>query len=632
MFPRILFFLILISLLPTAVEAHGILVSAFPAPNSVLAQPPQQLVLTFSEALAPRGNTIQLRDAQGSLVELGEVTPDSQDLTRLLISLPELTGGVYTVEYRVLSAVDGHFTLGNFVFGIGDAAALGPLLARVVAPGQDAVAIGVEAGLKWLGLLAQAAIIGGLAFGYFLWRGVYQSGVMGPQSQEGFVSRLKQSLLFAWLLLLFSHLGGFAYRGLQQASSTGSLAEGMASFFVPLLTNYGHIWILSLGLILFYRLILNSIRAENWAVMNHALFFGGLIVFTQGLAGHAAALPRNLSILGLLGQFLHIMAVSVWVGGLIQLAWNVPQTLRDMEQKKRGEVYAYLVPRFSTLALASVAVLVASGLLLAWLQVGDLQALFTTFYGSTLTIKSLLFLPLLALGAVNFLFLVPRILGERSRKGKPRTGPGLLVRTVRGEVLLASAVLTAAAILSSLPPASVASRLAKELVRPANDPQAVAILEKVDVAMNSLTTLREHQFLSDDAGNLVHTIFEYQAPDRFGYRVLEGGRGVTVGSVDYYRALGETSWRVVPRSQPFVFPNYDYAGRAMGAHIDEETELEGRMITVVGFWLDKDLEFEFELWVDQTTYLVQQLVMEGPNHHMLSSYEFNPLLEITTPQ
>lgn len=620
------------SLTPSA-AAHGILISSTPAPNSVLSESPLQIILTFSEPLAPRGNRVQLRDGQDELVALGDATIAPQDSTQLVVSVPELGEGIYTVEYRVLSALDGHFTLGSYAFGVGDPAKLRPLLEGRVAAAPDLLSSGIEAVLRWSGVFAEVALVGGMAFGYFLWRGALQSGKVGSVTHGLFISRLKRSSLLAWGLLLFSHLGGYSYRALQEVSGARSLGEAVAGFFVPLLTNYGHIWILNLALILFYRMVVIAIRPENWSAMNNGLFLGGLILFTSAMAGHAASLPEGTALWGIVVQFLHTLAVSLWVGGLIQLAWNVPRSLGGVDKEGRDELYAYLVPRFSTLALASVALLVGSGLVLAWMQVGDLQALLTTFYGNILAIKSIIFLPLLGLGAINFLFLVPRIIAARSGRAQigVKGAPGLLLRTVRGEVLLASVVLSAAAVLSTLPPARVVSGVASRGVLLANDPQALSILRDMDAAMNRLTTLREHQFLRDDAGNAVNTNFEYQAPDRFRYWVTGGGSEITVGSVQYYRKLGERTWRITNFPQAYVFPNYSYAERARGAHIDQETELGNQEVTVVGLWLDKDLEFEFELWIDNETHLILQLTMEGPNHHMDSHFTFNPPLEIKPP-
>ena len=76
-----------------------------------------------------------------------------------------------------------------------------------------------------------------------------------------------------------------------------------------------------------------------------------------------------------------------------------------------------VVPRFSTLALASVIALVVAGLTSGFLEVRSWQALWHTTYGQLLLVKVALLLPLLALGAFNNRISVPRLRsGAAARK------------------------------------------------------------------------------------------------------------------------------------------------------------------------------------------------------------------------
>jgi putative copper export protein len=81
--------------------------------------------------------------------------------------------------------------------------------------------------------------------------------------------------------------------------------------------------------------------------------------------------------------------MGVWLGGLIALL-----TLWRLQVTK-----AYrntLLLRFGPLALASVAELFLTGIVLSWLHLAQATDLFTTSYGRVLGIKALaLFLPLL---------------------------------------------------------------------------------------------------------------------------------------------------------------------------------------------------------------------------------------------
>ena len=111
--------LFMLAVPPAPVQAHASLVHSDPPANAILAQAPKQVRLTFSEALAPSLSSARLLDLQGQQVALKVVGVDPAFPSQLVLELPELGAGVYTVSFRVLSAVDGHFNQGVLVFGVG---------------------------------------------------------------------------------------------------------------------------------------------------------------------------------------------------------------------------------------------------------------------------------------------------------------------------------------------------------------------------------------------------------------------------------------------------------------------------------------------------------------------------------
>ncbi len=142
----------------------------------------------------------------------------------------------------------------------------------------------------------------------------------------------------------------------------------------------------------------------------------------------------------------HQLAVAVWVGGLAHLTLYAARVAR----------------RFSSLALGSVGLLVASGLALTIAYVGEPAAMVGTAYGVMILSKVALLLVILGVAAVNYRLVrgvaVPRMsiispLGSPPERGSPRTAPGRLARLVEVELGLAVTVLFAAASLTSLPPA-----------------------------------------------------------------------------------------------------------------------------------------------------------------------------------
>ncbi|MFI1952520.1 copper resistance protein CopC [Streptomyces xinghaiensis] len=110
---------------------------------------------------------------------------------------------------------------------------------------------------------------------------------------------------------------------------------------------------------------------------------------------------------------LHLVAMTVWVGGLAALSVTVLRRggpsagdgdgtgdgtgSRDGEENR----YARAAGRFSTLAFVSVTVLVLTGLVQSWRQVGAWDLLLTTFFGKLLLTKAVIVLLLLVVAGVS---------------------------------------------------------------------------------------------------------------------------------------------------------------------------------------------------------------------------------------
>jgi methionine-rich copper-binding protein CopC len=102
----------------TEVQAHARLEKAAPPAGGAVAAAPQEIRLTFSEAVEPRLSGIVLSDAAGKKIATGQPTADPKDRAELVVPLPQpLTPGVYKVEWHAISA-DTHKTRGAFSFTI----------------------------------------------------------------------------------------------------------------------------------------------------------------------------------------------------------------------------------------------------------------------------------------------------------------------------------------------------------------------------------------------------------------------------------------------------------------------------------------------------------------------------------
>lgn len=108
-----------LSLWTTTAFAHAHLVRATPVEGATLKDGPGEVTLKFSEKLEPAFSSAVIRDAAGKQVDKADARVDKADRTTLRVSLPALQPGVYTVEWRVMSA-DTHKVDGNFKFRVGE--------------------------------------------------------------------------------------------------------------------------------------------------------------------------------------------------------------------------------------------------------------------------------------------------------------------------------------------------------------------------------------------------------------------------------------------------------------------------------------------------------------------------------
>jgi len=115
---RLALLLLFITLMPAVAAPHAALVKSSPARRATLGQAPPRVELTFSERLEPAYSTVAVLDAKGQQVDLRDAALTRGDSRRLVVSLPPLPAGSYTVKFRVLS-VDGHVVESEFPFTIG---------------------------------------------------------------------------------------------------------------------------------------------------------------------------------------------------------------------------------------------------------------------------------------------------------------------------------------------------------------------------------------------------------------------------------------------------------------------------------------------------------------------------------
>jgi putative copper resistance protein D len=159
-----------------------------------------------------------------------------------------------------------------------------------------------------------------------------------------------------------------------------------------------------LAIILAACLAYDRLSVARWLALASALGFVAAIAWT----GHAGSTPGEKGLLHLTADALHLIASAGWIGGLVPFA-----LLLAAARRHHHEAWAWLArdatQRFSTLGIASVATVLGSGIVNAWILVGSVNGLIVTQYGRLLMLKIALFAAMVAFAAFNRFWLTPRL-------------------------------------------------------------------------------------------------------------------------------------------------------------------------------------------------------------------------------
>lgn len=445
---------------PSAAEAHATLEATSPQRGAAVQRQPGAVAFRFSEPVEGSFGAIRVFDAEGGRVDEGDAFHPDGESSRIAVDLePELPDGSYTATYRVVSA-DGHIVSGGFVFAIGKPGrAPAETVAELVAEGDAGTAaelgLGIARGVQYAAL---AVALGALAFLLLVWwparRGLGEGGEAWERADRAFVRRLRVVLLAATATGALSAVAAILFEAAQAAGVSATAALDPTILRDELDTRFGTVW--ALTALAWIVLALGLGPALNRPAPRRAaplLVPLALVALEPALSGH----PSTQSPVALLfpANVLHVVAMSVWVGGLAALVLVLPAATRELAAADRSRLLAATLARFSPLALACVALILLTGLGQAYAYVRDLDNLFDTAYGRAVLIKLVLFVALLIpLGAYNRYRSVPRL--ERiAAGGEAPGGAGLLLRrALRGEVLLLLVVLGVTAALASYAPAT----------------------------------------------------------------------------------------------------------------------------------------------------------------------------------
>jgi putative copper resistance protein D len=259
----------------------------------------------------------------------------------------------------------------------------------------------------------------------------------------------------AWISLTVVIVSGVAWlivlaQQISDGTLTAVLWDGIV-WIVLTKTSFGATWAARLGLAIVVGACLPIKSARpNVLQRSAAVFAAAGLIGVLGFAGHAAAGVGMTGVIHLAADIFHLVAAAAWVGALIPLALLLHAAGHSLDQSSIA-IARRATQRFSTLVVASVSVLVVTGIVNTWVLAGSVSALLGTDYGRLLLAKVALFLIMVATAAVNRLVITPRLVQEINLAA----GREAIMRLRNNSVIeaaIGAIILFIVAVLGTLPP------------------------------------------------------------------------------------------------------------------------------------------------------------------------------------
>ncbi|MGY5884355.1 copper resistance CopC/CopD family protein [Modestobacter lacusdianchii] len=494
-------------------SAHAELVTTSPIDGARLDQPPTEVTLEFSESMSLDAGYARVLGADGERLDTGSPSVNGAEVRiPLQDDLPEAS---YVVTYRVLSA-DSHPIAGAYAFVVGDAELVAATDVDVPDDSNRPVAVALMI-TRWLGFAGVALGVGIPVLLLVCWAGGWNAPLLRRLTSFGLVA------------VALTALGGLALQGAYAAGS------GLGSIANPTLlqatasSTFGAVLLSRAALAVLLAVLLTSAwrsgRVPRRAALAVTSIAAAALVATFAAVGHpvAGALPA----FAIVVTSVHVAAMAVWTGGLVGLLGGVLRPGVDPRQQ------ATAVARFSQVAAAAVAALIATGVVQSVREVGAPSALITTTYGWVLIGKVALVIALLAVAAtsrawvhrhhgpvtplVRELAMAAATVGARPPAGSDappenraaEDSPSeqqqrVLRRSVLVEAAVVALILALSAVLVGTPPAKSAAAQPVDVTVPLVDSNGATGLGQVQLSIEPAATGTNtlHLYLFDEANQL----------------------------------------------------------------------------------------------------------------------------------
>lgn len=404
---------------PQSSLAHATLRSATPPFGTELRVRPARVTLRFDQRVTVVPSAIHVLGRAGA----DFARRSRAQSTVVTARLRPLPTGAYTVRWRIISA-DAHVVAGVWTFGVRVPA---PPVTAAFGAGGPTLAEHVA---RWVWFFGVVLAIGSLGVRLLCMRGL---AIPKPLDR-----RIAVTAGLGAVVALQAGIAAFSFRGedVLQLPFRQFLDGDLSSVAA---TRFGYAFVtLSLSLAALLALVFLAWLLDRPVFYVPALAIALAAISGFSLSGHDAVDPGS-SWRTEAADWVHLSAVSLWLGGLMTMAvvlWRQAPELRTV-----------IFFRFSRYATVAVGLTIGAGVYLSVVRVPRVHDLWQTGYGRILLVKVALVGVALGWGALHHFVVRPR-LEQASPRLLARTGISLQGESLIGVVLL----LTTAVLVDTKPP------------------------------------------------------------------------------------------------------------------------------------------------------------------------------------
>ena len=371
--PVLLVVVVMTAIAPMA-HAHPFTEETWPNARNNGAVGLTEVWVKYSEEVELDFSSLKVYDGAGNQVDNRDTSYYLGERS-LVVGTPPLDDGIYTVASKVLSSVDGHLVPDTFIFAVGDAV-IDPAAADP--DGRELVYL-PEAGARFPGFVGQTVAMGAAIAALLVW------GTQNKRPVREYIESVTARHHDRFVMVVGAALiGVFASNILMLVVQ----AIRLESFSVDIFqTTFGTVWII--------RMVITGAMLGLWFVMNERRGIGRgagaalvalalALMWTSSQIGHGAASGEWAP---LVLDYIHNIVAAAWIGGVVYLCFVLLPALAAANGQSRERMALLLVPRFSTVFVLGLGIVIVTGPVLMWFLESDLGMIGESIYGRLIIAK-----------------------------------------------------------------------------------------------------------------------------------------------------------------------------------------------------------------------------------------------------